>query len=131
MLSWSKCWTQKTERDQKPQLPVLKSLEYKNSVSGAKTGYWACPLHTHAHTHTHTHHPKGRPNHLSHLFGPTPGHTSILTPQIRSKFTHPSWSQQARETCLFLLSPATAEPPTKPCLNFLFSLYSISIDWGG
>ena len=55
MLSWSKCWTQKTERDHKPQLPVLKSLEYKNCVSGAKqdTGH-AHYTHTHTHTHTHT-----------------------------------------------------------------------------
>ena len=116
-LSWSKRWTQKTERDQKPQLPVLKSLEYKNSVSGAKTGYWACPLHTHTHTHT------------SHPFGLTPGQTSTLTPHKEHSLTPPEPASKGN-CCLFLLSPATTEPPTKPCLNFLFSLYSISIDWG-
>jgi len=97
-LSWSKRWTQKTERDQKPQLPVLKSLEYKNSVSGAKTGYWACPLHTHTHTHTQAT-PLAWP-----LDRPLP------SPHIRN--THsPLRSQQARETVVCFCSRLLPQSP--------------------
>ena len=42
----------------------------------------------------------------------------------------PLLGEWARETCLFLLPPAITGAPIKPCLNFLFGLESISIDWG-
>ena len=35
MLSWGKFWTQKIQRDQKPQLPLLKSLEQKQHTAHA------------------------------------------------------------------------------------------------
>ena len=37
--NWGKFRTQKIQRDQKSQLPVLKSLKSKNRLLGAKAGY--------------------------------------------------------------------------------------------
>ena len=61
MHSWGEFWTQTIQRDQKTQVPLL------------KTGWLTLTLHTPP--------PKGWANHPSHHpSSPPPGHTPILTP---------------------------------------------------
>ena len=43
--NWGKFWT-KIQRDQKTQLPLLKSLEQKQGIGSKSRVLHACPLHT-------------------------------------------------------------------------------------
>ena len=114
MCSWNKFWTKDIKRRKNPTATFEEPR--------AKAGYCPCPLHT-----TPT---KGWANHLSHPSRWTPGHTPTLTP-YNEQATPPSTQEVSKETCyLFLLPPAAAGAPIKPCLNFLYGLLSISISWG-
>ena len=76
-----------------------------------------------------TQHHQKRANHLNHLSGPTPEHIPTLIPfKEQARHPLPCPREWASEAILFSLPAAAAGAPIKPCLNFLSSLWSISID---
>ena len=102
------------QRDQKTQLPLLKRPKQK---LGTVPAPWT------------QHHQRGRQTTSATPPAP-PGHTPTLTPCKEPACSPNLREQTGKGTCLFSLPPAAAEAPVKPCLNFLSSIWSISIDWG-
>ena len=120
MRSWGKFWTQKIQSDQKSQLPLLKSLEQKQS-SESECSVVSMPA---AHNAM-----KGVGKYLSYLSSLTPGHTPTLTPcKEQARFPSPRNSLlpctgASKGTCCLLLLPACgSRGPSKACLNFLSGL---------
>ena len=103
--------TKRQKKKKKTQLPLLKSREQKHGVGSKSRVLRMTP---------HSTQPKGWAKHLSHPFGPTPGHTPALPPHKEP--ARPPLGEQAGNCYLFLFPPATAGAPVKPCLNFLSGL---------
>ena len=101
------------KRDQKTQLPLLKSPEHKQGTAHAPC------------THRHL-----RGGQTTRATPPAqPLDTPLPSPHIRNQLP-PPWGASNGTCCLFSLLLAAAGAPVKPCLNFLSGLGSISIDWG-
>nr|XP_030719679.1 uncharacterized protein LOC115857032 [Globicephala melas] len=112
--SWGKLWTtryKKTKPNQ-TQLPLLKSWEQKNRVSGAKAGSCACPLHSPP--------PEGEADQLSHPSSVTPGHTPTLTSYKEPARPPPPplWSEKGN-LLLFLTPSCCSRGPSKALPEFL------------
>ena len=105
VLSWDKFWTQKIQRDQETQLPLLKSLEQKQGV-GSKSKVLRMPP---AHTTTY-----GVGKHLSHPSGDTPTLTPYKEPACPC-----SGSEQTRESVVCSRSPLLQQGPNKALPEFL------------
>lgn len=96
---------QMIQRDQKTQLPLLKSPEKKQGT---------------AHSPLHMTSPKGWANHLSHPFGLTPGHTPTFTPYKEQ--AHPltqGASKQRADLLCVLTPPYCSRGPSKGLPEFL------------
>ena len=114
-MYWGQITDNKIWKDQKTPTAASEEL-------GARTGYCACLLHT-----TQS---KRWASHPSHPSGSTPGHTSTLTPCKEQGCPLP-WGVGKGAWGLFSLPTTAAGTLTKPCLNILSDLWSISIDEGG
>ena len=101
MHSWGKFWTQKIQRDQKTQFPLLKSLEYKKGI-GRESRYCACLLHSTP--------PEWWANHLNHPSSLTPGHTPPFIPHKEQAYPLPG--EQTRESVACSCSPFCSRGPS-------------------
>ena len=98
--------------------PLLKIQEQKKGCWGAKAVYYTYPQHTPP--------PKGKAKHPTTPAQPLDSPLSSLL--ISNQLAHPG-SKQGDPLPVFA-SPAIAGALTKPWLNFLTNLLSISTDWG-
>ena len=113
MCSWDKFWTEDTKRPKNP-IATFEEPGANAGGSGARAGYYTCPLHTTP--------PKRWAKHLSHPSGPISGHTPTLTPYKGQARPHLRERASKEIFCLFSLPPAVAGVPIKPHLNFLSGL---------
>ena len=115
--SWGKFWTQKIQRNQKSQLPLLKSLKQKHSLESKYSVLSMSDAHNAM---------KGVGKYLSYFSSLTPGHTPALTPcKEQAPFPSPRNSPlpctgASKGTCPLLLLPACcSRGPSKALPEFL------------
>ena len=96
------------QRDQKAQLPLLKSPEKKQGT---------------AHSPLHKTSPKGWANHLSHPSGLTPEHTPTLTPYKEQARPPLQGAGKPKGNLCVLTPPCCSRGPSKVYLNFLSGLW--------
>ena len=102
MRSWGKFWTQKIQRDQKPQLPLLKSLEQKQGV-GSKSRVLRMPP---------AHNPKGVGETPKPALPPDPWTRPYPHP-IEGTSSAPTQGSSKQGNLLFALAPPLLQQGTQ------------------
>ena len=125
---WGQIPEQKIQRDQKTQLPLLKSWQQTNKQKGKLTESGQCWQKWDRACGPALSTTKGCASHLHHSSAHPWTHPE---PPPRQEAAHPH-SGAAKHLLLVLAThtPSATGAPIKPCLNVLSGLWSISIDWG-